>query len=304
LSAGGVLPDSFYWKRGSSMPLVVGIRFRPATKIYYFDPAAVLELRFGEAVIVETTRARELGKVVLPCKEVPQEEIVGQLKPVLRRATEQDIKSSQHWANEERAALQKCQQKAAESQLPIKMIQAEYNFDGTYLVFFFTSEQRVDFRTLVRDLARVFHTRIELRQVGIRDEAKLIGGVGACGRPLCCSSHLCEFIPVSIKMAKQQGLPLSPMEISGVCGRLLCCLTYENAYYQQMLESMPKVGRTVATPEGEGRVTGNNVLKETVHVALESGTMIEVPLADIGKHGGSAATQDPPASLGADEEPE
>jgi len=284
------------------MPVVVGIRFRPATKVYYFDPGGVQDLRFGEAVIVETTRARELGKIVLPCKEVPQEEVVGQLKPVLRRATEQDFKSSQRWANEEQTALQKCRQKAVESRLPIKVIRAEYSFDGTYLVFFFTSEQRVDFRALVRDLARIFHTRIELRQVGIRDEAKLIGGVGACGRPLCCSTHLCEFVPVSIKMAKQQGLPLSPMEISGVCGRLLCCLTYENANYQEVQERMPKVGQSVATPDGEGKVTGNNVLKETVHVALESGTMIEVPLADIGKHGESAATPNPASSLGADEE--
>jgi cell fate regulator YaaT (PSP1 superfamily) len=286
------------------MPLVVGIRFKPATKVYYFDPGAIQDLRLGEAVIVETTRARELGKVALPCKEVSQEEIVGQLKPVLRRATEQDLQSSQRWANEEQTALRKCRQKAAECQLPIKVIRAEYSFDGTYLVFFFTSEQRVDFRALVRDLARSFRTRIELRQVGIRDEAKLINGVGTCGRPLCCSTHLCEFIPVSIKMAKQQGLPLSPMEISGVCGRLLCCLTYENSYYQEAQERMPKVGQIVATPNGEGKVTGNNVLKETVHVALESGTNIEVPLGDIGKPSGSTNDPDSTSSPKIDEKAE
>ncbi len=284
------------------MPLVVGVRFKPATKVYYFDPGAIQDLRLGEAVVVETTRARELGKVVLPCKEVSEDEIVGQLKPVLRRATEQDLQNSQRWAREEQDALIKCRQKAAECQLPIKVIRAEYNFDGSYLVFFFTSEQRVDFRALVRDLARAFRTRIELRQVGIRDEAKLISGVGPCGRPLCCSTHLCEFIPVSIKMAKQQGLPLSPMEISGVCGRLLCCLTYENAYYQQAQERMPRVGQIVTTPHGDGKVTGNNVLKETVHVALESGTSVEVPLGDIGWQGAPTNTRKLASSLESDEE--
>jgi cell fate regulator YaaT (PSP1 superfamily) len=265
------------------MPLVVGVRFKPATKVYYFDPAGMQDLRQGDHVIVETARARELGKVVLSPTEVPQEEVVGQLKPVTRKATSQDLLNARRFAGEEQEAMLKCRQKAAEAGLPIKVIHAEYNFDGTYLAFFFTSEQRVDFRGLVRDLARIFHTRIELRQVGIRDEAKLIGGVGPCGRPLCCSTHLCEFIPVSIKMAKQQGLPLSPMQISGVCGRLLCCLTYENAFYQEAQCRMPKVGSTVATAEGAGRVMGYNVLKETVRVELESGTAVEVLLSEIGQ---------------------
>ena len=263
------------------MPLVVGIRFKPATKIYYFDPGGLHDLQNGEAVIVETARARELGRVVFASKEVPQTDIVGQLKPVLRRATQEDLKSAERLAGEERSALLKCREKAAQSGLPIKVVGAEYNFDGSYLAFFFASEQRVDFRALVRDLARMFHTRIELRQVGIRDEAKLINGVGPCGRPLCCGTHLCEFIPVSIKMAKLQGLPLSPMEISGVCGRLLCCLTYENACYQEALARMPKIGATVVTANGEGRVTGHNVIKESVQVGLESGTTVEVPLSEI-----------------------
>jgi cell fate regulator YaaT (PSP1 superfamily) len=224
-----------------------------------------------------------LGKVVLPSQEVPQEEIVGQLKPVIRKAVDQDLANAKQYAGQEPEALQKCRQKAAEAGLPIKVIHAEYNFDGTYLAFFFTSEQRVDFRVLVRDLARIFHTRIELRQVGIRDEAKLIGGLGPCGRPLCCSTHLCEFIPVSIKMAKLQGLPLSPMEISGVCGRLLCCLTYENAFYLEAQGKMPKVGTVVKTPDGPGRVHGYNAIKGSVQVGLESGTTIEVPLAEIGQ---------------------
>jgi len=262
------------------MPIIVGVRFKPATKIYYFDPAGQ-DLHPGDDVIVETTRARELGKVVTGPKEVPQEEIVGQLKPVLRKATPQDLVNAKRFAAEEEQALKKCREKVAESGLPMKVIRAEYNFDGSYLVFSFTSEQRVDFRALVRDLARIFHTRIELRQVGIRDEAKLIGGLGPCGRPLCCTTHLCEFIPVSIKMAKQQSLPLSPMEISGVCGRLLCCLTYENVLYQEAQAKMPKVGEMVGTADGVGKVTGYNVLKETVQVEMESGSIVEVPLAEI-----------------------
>jgi cell fate regulator YaaT (PSP1 superfamily) len=277
------------------MPIVTGIRFKPATKVYYFDPGGLQDLQNGEAVIVETARARELGRVVFASREVPQTDIVGQLKPVLRRATAQDLKNAEHHAGEERAALLKCREKAAQSGLPIKVVHAEYNFDGCYLAFFFTSEQRVDFRALVRDLARVFHTRIELRQVGIRDEAKLINGVGPCGRPLCCGTHLCEFIPVSIKMAKLQGLPLSPMEISGVCGRLLCCLTYENAYYQEAQARMPKIGSPVSTPDGQGKVTGHNVIKETVQVGLESGTTVEVPLTDIDRRFESADDQNPSA---------
>lgn len=262
------------------MPLVVGVRFKPATKIYYFDPVD-LDLHKGDYVVVETARARELGVVVIPPKEVPQEEIVGQLKPVMRKATALDLVNAQHYASQEEEALQKAREKAAEYALPIELIRAEYNFDGSHLTFFFTSEQRVDFRALVRDLAQIFHTHIELRQIGVRDEAKLIQGIGPCGRLLCCTTHLCDFIPVSIKMAKQQGLPLSPTEISGICGRLLCCLTYENEFYEEAQQKMPKIGKIVSTPDGVGKVTGYNVLKETVQVELESGTVIEVPLSKI-----------------------
>jgi len=263
------------------MPLIVGIRFKAATKIYYFDPAGLEDVHQGDYVVVETARAREMGKVVIPPKEVPQEEIVGQLKPIIRRATAVDLTNAQYYASREEQALQKCREKVTEYGLPIKVIRAEYNFDGSHLVFFFTSEQRIDFRALVRDLARVFRTRIELRQVGVRDEAKLIEGLGPCGRPLCCTTHLCEFIPVSIKMAKQQNLPLSPMEISGMCGRLLCCLTYENTYYQEAQEKMPQKGEIIRTADGVGKVTGYNVLKETVQVELDSGITVEVPLAGI-----------------------
>ncbi len=263
------------------MTLIVGVRFKPATKIYYFDPRGVEDLQEGAYVVVETSRARELARVVIPPKEVPQQEIVGQLKPVLRTATSVDLANAEYHARREQQALEECQEKVVEYGLPIKVIRAEYNYDGSHLVFFFTSEQRVDFRALVRDLARVFRTRIELRQIGVRDEAKLVDGVGPCGRELCCTTHLCEFIPVSIKMAKQQNLPLSPMEISGMCGRLLCCLTYEDEYYREAKQKMPRAGEIVRTADGVGKVTGYNVLKETVQVELESGIVVEVPLAGI-----------------------
>ncbi len=263
------------------MTLIVGVRFKPATKIYYFDPRGVEGLKEGAYVVVETARARELARVVIPPKEVPQEEIVGQLKPVLRTASSVDLANAEYHALREQQALEECQEKVVEYGLPIKVIRAEYNYDGSHLVFFFTSEQRVDFRALVRDLARVFRTRIELRQIGVRDEAKLVNGVGPCGRELCCTTHLCEFIPVSIKMAKQQNLPLSPMEISGMCGRLLCCLTYEDEYYREAKQKMPRAGEIVRTADGVGKVTSYNVLKETVQVELESGIVVEVPLDGI-----------------------
>lgn len=264
------------------MPLVIGVRFKPATKTYYFDPAGLKdELQVGDYVVVETARAREMGRVVIPAKEVPQTEIVSQLKPVIRKATSVDLADAQHYASQEGEALKRCREKMAASGLPAKLTSAEYNFDGSHLTFFFTSEQRIDFRDLVRDLARVFRTRIELRQIGVRDEAKLIHGIGPCGRELCCATHLCEFVPVSIKMAKLQGLPLSPMEISGVCGRLLCCLTYENAYYLDIQAKMPRTGEIISTADGEGRVTGHNAVKETVEVELESGITVEVPLDQV-----------------------
>jgi len=262
------------------MPLVVGVRFKPATKVYYFDPAGLEDLREGDYVLVETSRARELGKVVIPPTGVPPEEIVGKLKPILGRATSVDLASAQHYVTREEQTLIKCRAKVEEHNLPIKVVRAEYNYDGSHLTFYFTAEKRVDFRALVRDLARLFRTRIELRQVGVRDEAKLIAGLGPCGQPLCCATHLCEFIPVSIKMAKQQDLPLSPMEISGMCGRLMCCLTYENEFYREAQAKMPRIGETIATADGVGRVRGFNVIKETVQVELESGTVIETPLSD------------------------
>jgi len=267
------------------MPKIVGIRFKPVSKIYYFDPAGFEDLEVGDYVIVETTRGREAGKVAIAPKEVPKDEVVGKLKGIVRRAEPWDLVQMEHHRCLEHKALEVGRGKVAEYGLPMKMIKAEYNFDGSLLVFYFSAEKRVDFRNLVRDLAKTFKTKIELKQVGVRDEAKLIGGLGRCGRPLCCVSFLCEFNPVSIKMAKQQNLPLGPMEISGRCGRLLCCLTYENEYYAEMKKKLPRIGERVNTHYGSGKVTGVNVLKETVNVKLESEVTVEVPAEGVKSKG-------------------
>jgi cell fate regulator YaaT (PSP1 superfamily) len=264
------------------MPKIVGIRFKPVSKIYYFDPAGFEDLEVGDYVIVETARGREAGEVAIALKEVPEDEVVSQLKGIVRRAEPWDLVQMEHYRHLEPKTLEVCREKVAEYGLPMRVIKAEYNFDGSHLAFYFVAEKRIDFRDLVRDLAKTFKTKIELRQIGVRDEVKLMGGLGRCGRPLCCISFLSEFNPVSIKMAKQQDLPLSPMEISGLCGRLLCCLTYENEYYTEVKRRLPRVGEKVVTPYGTGKVTGINVLKETVSVELESEVTVEVPAKDIG----------------------
>jgi cell fate regulator YaaT (PSP1 superfamily) len=263
------------------MPQVVGVRFKKACKIYYFAPGELQNLKVGDQVVVETSRGHEVGCVALPLHVVSSGEVAsGSLKPVMRLATAEDLISREKYALREAGALQRCRQKVVEYNLSMKIVAAEYNFDGSSLVFFFTSEKRVDFRDLVRDLARLFRARIELRQIGVRDEAKLIGGIGSCGRSLCCANHLAEFEPVSIRMAKQQDLPLSPMEISGCCGRLLCCLGYEDAYYQEAKKSLPKVGEIIDTIHGKGRVLNVNVIKLSLGVELESGMVVEVPSAN------------------------
>jgi len=263
------------------MPKIVGIRFKPVSKIYYFDPTGFEDLEAGDYVIVETARGREAGEVAIAPKEVSKDEVVGKLKGLVRRAEPWDLVQMEHYRCLECKALEMGREKVTEYGLPMKMIKAEYNFDGSHLAFYFAAEKRVDFRDLVRDLAKTFETKIELRQVGVRDEAKLIGGLGRCGRPLCCISFLSEFNPVSIKMAKQQNLPLSPMEISGLCGRLFCCLTYENEYYSEIKKKLPRVGKKVNTPYGRGKVIGINVLKETVNVELESEATVELPAKDV-----------------------
>ena len=263
------------------MPEVVGVRFKPVSKVYYFDPGEYRDLEENDPVIVETTRGQELGWVAIPLKVVSNREIKGKLKTIVRRATPVDLAMREEYRQRERQALEKCREKVAELGLPMKVIRAEYSFNGRRLLFAFTSEQRVDFRELVRTLARSFKTRIELKQIGARDEAKLIGGYGRCGRELCCTSWLTEFHPVSIKMAKQQDLPLAPSEISGPCGRLLCCLAYENEQYAEIKQMLPKVGTQVVTPHGRGVIVGLNVLTESAVVELHSELTMEIPANEL-----------------------
>jgi cell fate regulator YaaT (PSP1 superfamily) len=258
------------------MPQVVGVRFNRAGKVYYFDPADFKDLKVGEYVVVETSRGEEAGKIVIAAHQVSDTEIVRRLKGITRRASALDLTQMAYYQFREQEALERCQDKAAEHNLPMKIVRAEYNYDGSRLVFFFASEKRVDFRKLVQDLARSFRARIELRQIGVRDEAKIMGGIGRCGLSLCCSTWLTEFNPVSIKMAKLQDLPLSPMDISGVCSRLLCCLAYESDFYAEAKERLPRRGKVIDTPHGRGTVTQVDIVKESVQVELENQVTVEV----------------------------
>ena len=262
------------------MPIVVGVRFKDSGKTYHFDPRAV-QLAVGDWAIIDTVRGPELGRIAAPPSELPAEEILGDVRPVLRRATQDDMDRLAHLQQYVDEALAICAEKVAEHKLPMTLIKAEYNFDGSRLTFFFSSDKRVDFRALVRDLARTFHTRIELRQVGPRDEAKLLGGIGPCGRPLCCSTFLPDFARVSIKMAKDQDLPLNPIKISGVCGRLLCCLSYEHEQYLDIKAELPPRGAWVQTPDGPGEVVAVNVVRETVTVDLGNGNVTECTAAQV-----------------------
>ena len=268
-------------QESNHMPQVIGVKFRTSPKVYYFGPGEHTDLETGDYVIVSTARGQEAGEVAFPPREVPTEDIRGQLKQILRPATAVDLTQMERYQQREDDVLQVCREKVAASGLSMKVVRAEHNFDGTHLTFYFTSEKRVDFRTLVKDLAHDFKTRIELRQVGVRDEVRLVGGCGLCGREHCCSSWLCEFQPISIRMAKQQNLPLSPMEISGVCGRLLCCLAYENDYYGEVKRRLPRAGKMVQTSQGPGKVIAVNVLKETLTVRLSSDKTVDVPASEI-----------------------
>ncbi|OGO24168.1 MAG: stage 0 sporulation family protein [Chloroflexi bacterium RBG_16_50_9] len=259
---------------------VVGIRFKRAGKVYYFD-ADGIKLEAGDYAVVKTSRGMELGHVVIAPAQVIASEIEEPLSPVMRKAEPDDIKRTEELEAKAEEALIECGKMIGELQLPMKLLSAEYNLDGNRLTIFFSAEERVDFRELVRRLSGKFKVRVELRQVGSRDEAKLIGGFGRCGRPLCCMSFLTEFTPVSIKMAKEQELPLNPMKISGSCGRLMCCLAYEGEQYRVMKEKMPKVGQRVSTQMGEATVVGTNPLKETVLVELESEATVELPLKEV-----------------------
>lgn len=258
------------------MPTVVGVRFKDSGKIYYFDPQDVTQLVQGDAVIVETVRGPELARIASEPKDVVPSEIVGELKPVVRRADQSDLDRLQHLNSRHDEIMGRCSEKIVEHNLPMRLVKAEYSFDGSRLTFYFTAEKRVDFRVLVRDLARTFRARIELRQIGPRDEAKLLGGIGPCGRLLCCATFLPDYARVSIKMAKDQDLPLNPSKISGVCGRLLCCLSYEHDQYVQIKAELPHKGAWVQTPDGPGEVVNINVVRETVTVMLaESGAQEE-----------------------------
>lgn len=256
------------------MPKVVGVRFRKAGKIYYFDPG-FLELQPGHEVIVETSRGLEVGEVVQEQKEVNDDEIVPPLKPVRRVATEADYKRLLENKQKEKEAMAICLEKIQKHKLEMKLVDVEYTFDHNKIIFYFTAEGRVDFRELVKDLAAVFRTRIELRQIGVRDEAKILGGLGPCGRGLCCATFLGEFEPVSIRMAKEQSLSLNPTKISGICGRLMCCLRYEAGQYEDAREDFPALGETVITPSGEGKVINQNIIKKSVTVELKESSKLE-----------------------------
>ena len=251
------------------MVKVIGVRFRQAGKIYYFSPGK-LKIQTGDHVIVETARGLEYGYVVIGNKEVDDSKVVQPLKPVLRMATEQDTRQAEENKEKEKEAFKICLEKIRKHKLEMKLIDVEYTFDNNKVLFYFTADGRIDFRELVKDLAAVFRTRIELRQIGVRDETKILGGVGICGRPLCCHTYLSEFAPVSIKMAKEQNLSLNPTKISGVCGRLMCCLKNEEDTYEYLNSRLPDVGETVTLPNGEkGEVHSVNVLRQTVKVLIE-----------------------------------
>lgn len=249
------------------MAIIVGIKFKGSNKVYYFNPQDI-EFAEGDGVIVETARGQEYGTVALPNREVEEKEVVSPLKPVIRKATAEDERQLKKNLADREPALKTIREKAAQLGLGMKLVDAEYTFDRSKLIFYFTADGRVDFRELVRTLASIFKVRIELRQIYERDDAKMRGALAPCGRPCCCTTHLPDFEKVSIKMAKMQGLSLNPQKISGVCGRLLCCLKYENDYYSEVFKKMPKVGSKVHTADGEGVVESNDLIKQTSRVRV------------------------------------
>ena len=267
------------------MVKVIGVKFRNSGRVYYFDPGE-LDIQAGQGVVVETARGVEYADVTMGVTEMEEDKVVSPLKPVQRVATDEDLRMRQHYWDKEKEAFPICEQKIQEHGLDMKLVNVEYNLTGSKVVFYFTADDRVDFRELVKDLAYVFKTRIELRQIGVRDEAKMLGGLGPCGRPVCCKQFLDDFRPVTIKMAKEQNLALSPTKISGLCGRLMCCLQYEESCYEQMHKLMPKTGKEIETPDGVGIVVENNVITEKTKVKLtaEDGTIDirEYPYEDLG----------------------
>lgn len=272
------------------MVTVVGVRFKKAGKIYYFSPGE-LKIEKGDSIIVETARGIEFGQCVIEPREILEEDIVAPLKNVIRKADQEDIKKHMENKGREEEAFNICLEKIQKHQLVMKLIDVEYTFDNNKIIFYFTADGRVDFRELVKDLATVFRTRIELRQIGVRDEAKMVGGLGPCGRPMCCSSFLGDFAPVSIKMAKEQNLSLNPTKISGICGRLMCCLNYEQETYEHIRKSLPKISSIVDTPYGKGEVVENSVVKEAVKVKIKmqdnEEIIKEVPIKEVSMISGS-----------------
>jgi cell fate regulator YaaT (PSP1 superfamily) len=262
------------------MSEALGIRFSQAGKIYYFstDDTSIEE---GDFVVVETNRGKDLGKVVIPPKQVKSENITDPLKPILRKAEEKDFSNCDRFQKKNEHALNKCRELVTKLNLSMKPIAAHYNIDGSHVVIFFIAEKRVDFRELVKELSHELKAYVELRQVGARDEAKLVGGIGKCGQPLCCLSFLTEFSPVSIKMAKEQNITLNPMKTSGLCGRLLCCLGYEFEQYKSLKSTLPSLNQMVETSMGPGKVITINPLKQVVWVQMESGAFIEQSMNDI-----------------------
>ena len=252
------------------MAIVVGVRFKEAGKVYNFDPIG-LDFEIGEKVVVETARGIECGEVAAEPADVPESEIVKPLKKIIRKATKEDIAKLEENKKKEAEALEICEKKIEKHGLGMKLVDVEYTLDGSKILFYFTADGRVDFRELVKDLAGVFHTRIELRQIGVRDEAKMLGGLGICGRPFCCSTYIDDLqsVSISIKMAKEQGLSLNPTKISGTCGRLMCCLKYEQESYEHLLRVTPKVGALVNTREGKGVVSDVNLLTGMLKVTLD-----------------------------------
>lgn len=265
------------------MTRIIGVRFKPTGKVYYFDPQGI-EVNRGDYVIVETSRGIEYGQVMYGIKEVEDSVVTKPLKGVLRIATQEDTRKYNENKEKEKQAAKICMDKISEHGLDMKLVEVEYTFDGSKVLFYFTADGRVDFRDLVKDLASVFKTRIELRQIGVRDESKVLGSIGVCGRNLCCSEFLGEFVPVSIKMAKEQGLSLNPTKISGACGRLMCCLKYEQDTYEELNRITPSVGAIVDTPDGKGTIAYVSLLKGKVSVKLETGdetTLREFDVNDV-----------------------
>ncbi len=251
------------------MAEVVGVRFKEVGKIYYFDPDGHT-LKKGDFVIVETARGVECGEIAMDNRDVSEDEIVKPLKKLLRIATKEDLDKVKENKEKEKKAFEICENKIAKHNIDMKLVDIEYTFDNSKILFYFTADGRVDFRELVKDLASVFHTRIELRQIGVRDESKMLGGIGICGRPFCCGTFLGDFQPVTVKMAKEQGLSLNPTKISGTCGRLMCCLKYEQDAYEYLLKTTPKVGAIVECPDGRGKVVDVNLLRGNLKIQLDS----------------------------------